>query len=112
MADSPSAALSAIGPSDTGATTYTQWVDGVESPISVTDARAVVPQMNYAWSVRTVLNGRQLSYGNTKTPGPRYLRIGLEKPVTVGSILACGSGQVSVLKPGASLPGNMADDSQ
>lgn len=45
-------------------------------------------------------------YGNSKTPGPRYLRIGFTRAVPVGTIC------ISVLKPTAAYPGDLNDDTQ
>jgi len=104
------ALLPIIGPRDTGATTYSEWVDGIEKPIVHTDSNGVVQHINYLWSPGATPNS--ISYGDSKTPGVRYLRISFEKPVTIGSILVHGTGRVSVLKPGAALPGSLNDDSQ
>jgi len=95
-----------------GTVTYTEWVEGAEKPIVHTDNKGVVKAPNYLWSAGIAIEGKQLIFGDSKTPGIRYLRIGFEKPVTVGSILAHGGGRVSVLKPGATLPGDLKDDSQ
>ena len=51
-------------------------------------------------------------YGDSNQPGVRHLRIGFHAPITVGSILARAGDQISVLRPTAPYPGNMADDSQ
>jgi hypothetical protein len=51
-------------------------------------------------------------YGVSNQPGIRHLRIGFHSPIAIGSILARASDQLSVLRPGAPYPGNMADDSQ
>jgi hypothetical protein len=113
-ADAPPAPafLPAVSPTDAGAVTYTEWVDGAEKPVVHVDGHGVVLPLNYFWAPGALLDGRPILYGDSKTTGPRYLRIGLAKPVSIGSILVRGNGSVSVLKPGAPLPGALDDDSQ
>jgi len=88
-------ALPVIGPNDTGTTTYSQWVDGAEKRTVHTHAKGAAEPIRYLWSAGAALDGQQLIFGDSKTPGIRYLRIGFEKPVTVGSILVRGGGRVS-----------------
>jgi len=94
-----------------GAVTYTEWVDGAEKPIVLLDQKGEAKQLHYLWSKTTPIDYHP-QYGDSKTPGVRYLRIGFQKEVTAGSILVRGGGEVSVLKPGAAGPGNVTDDSQ
>ena len=42
----------------------------------------------------------------------RHLRIGFNEPLPIGSVLVRGGGALSVLKPDAAYPGDLADDSQ
>jgi hypothetical protein len=112
LADTASSALPLVGPNDTGTVTYSEWVDGAEKPIVHTDANGAAQPLKYFWSPEVILDYRSLLYGDSKTPGLRRLRIAFEKPVTVGSVLVRGVGQVSVLKPDATLPGDLTDDSQ
>ena len=51
-------------------------------------------------------------FGESKRPGVRHLRIGWKEPLTVGSVLVRGGGQLSVLKPDAAYPNDMSDESQ
>jgi hypothetical protein len=51
-------------------------------------------------------------FGNSSRPGIRYLRLGFREPVPTGSVLVRGGGQLSVLRPGATYPGNLFDDTQ
>jgi len=111
LADPASSLPPIIGPHDTGATTYAEWMDGVEKPIIHTDPKGVVQPILSLWEPGTVFNGHPFPYGDSKTPGVRYLRIGFEKPVTIGSILVHGGGRVSVLRPNAILPGALTDNS-
>ena len=101
-----------VGPKETGAVTYTEWFDGAEKPVVQVDGHKVVVPITTLWTPATEAAVRQTVFGDSKTPGARYLRVGFEKPVAIGSILMHGNVQVSVLKPGASLPGNVTDDSQ
>ena len=45
-------------------------------------------------------------------PGPRHLRIGFKTPIVVGTVIVRGGGQLSMLRPTAPYPGDLADDSQ
>ena len=92
---------------------YAEWVDGAE--------RAIRPQEERdrrgtpLWVVGTregVAGYNGIEYGRSKTAGPRHLRIGFRTPVGVGSVLACGGGRVSVLRPEAVWPGDLGDDRQ
>ena len=51
-----------------------------------------------------------VTFGDSKTPGIRRLRIGLKNPIAIGSVLVRGGGQLSVLKPNSAYPGNLAND--
>ena len=92
---------------DLDAAAYTQWVDGVESPVAQGDGpRHVV------WTRDSQPTWDGVKFGAGANPGTRYLRIGFTNAVAVGSVLVCGGGQLSVLKPTAAYPGNVADDTQ
>lgn len=107
-----SAELSIIAPATLGTPAYAEWVDGVEKKIVHQDKNGTVQPLHYLWSSISPSDAGFLSYGDSKTPGVRHLRIGFEKAVNIGSILARGGGQVSVLKPDAAYPGDLADDSE
>jgi hypothetical protein len=53
-----------------------------------------------------------VQYGVSNQPGPRHLRLAFKISVGVGSILVRGGDQLSVLRPNAPYPGNLADESQ
>ena len=53
-----------------------------------------------------------VTFGKSKEPGERHLRIGFKKPVAIGSLLVRGAVRASVLKPDAEYPGDLADESQ
>ena len=86
-----------------------EWdVDGVERPL---ENPAALRQI--VWTqTQAPASGAFLAYGKSSKPGPRHLRLGFNEPVLVGSVLVRGGGQLSVLRPGSSYPGNLADDAQ
>ena len=53
-----------------------------------------------------------VTFGDAKVAGARHLRVGLTKPVKIGSLLVRGGGRPCVLKSAAAYPGALADDSQ
>jgi len=89
---------------------FAQWVDGKESPIPEDAAKggpgAVV------WSGRKRPDWRGVEFAQGRALGVRHLRIGFTEDVAVGSVLVRGGGSLSVLKPGAAYPGDLADSSQ
>ncbi len=89
---------------------YVQFVDGAEIPVVSSSSKLPLPQDVIA--TRTTWKISRQKFGESKTPGPRHLRIGFTEPVGVGTVLAVGDISVSVLKPDAQYPGNMGDDSQ
>ena len=93
------------------ANAFAEWNDGKETPLS---ARGEKPPTvdKTIWTQTTNSGLFHLLYGDSKTPGVRYLRIGFNTPVSVGSVLTRGQGQLSVLKPDATYPGDLNDDSQ
>jgi len=93
------------------AAAFAQWVDGKETPVSAEQAKdgpaaVVLTDGNHPKS----LNG--IRFGLGRATGPRHLRIGFTKSIPIGSVLVAGGGRLSVLKPDASYPGDLADDSQ
>ncbi len=64
------------------------------------------------WTQTTAPYGGVVSFGASSEPGTRYLRLGFQSAIPVGSVLVRGGGQLSVLRPEAAYPGNLADDSQ
>jgi hypothetical protein len=51
-----------------------------------------------------------IRFGISRNPGIRHLRLGFTRPIAVGSILARGGGTLSVLRPDAPYPGDLAND--
>ncbi len=90
---------------------FTQWLDGAESPVTVDGKPAHPSRVIWTKNSRPEWNGVPV-FGDGKTVAPRHLRIGFTKAFTLGSILASGNGRISVLKPEANYPGDIADDSQ
>ena len=96
---------------------FREWFDGAQQPIGPesrhgTDARNAKPEV-VVWTGNGPAIGWSGTYfGNSKTPGARHLQIGFTKPIEIGSVLARGGGSLSVLKPDASYPGALNDDSQ
>ena len=86
---------------------FTEWVDGVEQPMTQKDGPGHV-----VWTTSAPIQWSGAAFGDSKTPGPRHLRIGFKTPVSVGSVLVRAGGQISLLRPEAPYPGNMADASQ
>jgi len=84
-----------------------EWVGGAERPLANPMAlRQLV------WTQTDSPQGNFLQFGASSQPGIRSLRLGFTAPIAVGSVLVRGGGQLSVLRPGAPYPGNLADDSQ
>jgi hypothetical protein len=106
--DSPGS-VTPLGYNDTGTIGLSTWVDGTEQavPPFPSDANS----LQYLWENKP-REGRLLWFGDSRKPGERYLRVALEKPVTIGSILVRGGGAVSVLKADAALPGDLTADDQ
>jgi hypothetical protein len=95
---------------------FIQWVDGAEVPFPPDSKGKPLRPQDSIWSVEDIRMNQLprgiVKFGDSKTPGPRYLRIGFKSPVEIGSVLVHGDGQLSVLKPDAPYPGKLDDDSQ
>ena len=89
---------------------FTQWVDGKETPIA--DDAAKDGPYSVVWTAQKRPDWRGVKFGQGRAVGVRHLRIGFTEPITVGSVLVRGGGSLSVLKPDAAYPGDLADDSQ
>ena len=87
---------------------FAEWSGGAERPLKDPNAlRQIV------WTRNSMSQGgAMLSFGASNQPGARYLRLAFSQPVEVGSVLVRGGDQLSVLRPGAPYPCNLADDSQ
>ncbi|MDR1010449.1 MAG: hypothetical protein LBM04_04890 [Opitutaceae bacterium] len=81
-------------PLNLGATQLAGWTNGVETSLTLRGNQTVV------------------TFGDSKTHGPRHLRIALPDATLIGSVITLGGSALSVLKPGAPFPGDLGDDSQ
>jgi hypothetical protein len=88
-------------------TVFAAWVDGAETAVTLSDGPSHV-----VWTQTTRPQWDGVKFGGSKQPGVRHLRIGFKTPLTIGTVLARGGGALSVLKPDAAYPGNLADDAQ
>ena len=86
---------------------FAQWVDGAEKPFDLKDGpRHVV------WTRNSRPEWDGVRFSDSKKTGPRHMRIGWKSAIPLGTVLARGGGQVSVLKPDAAYPGDLKDESQ
>ncbi|EMI55826.1 NHL repeat-containing protein [Rhodopirellula sallentina] len=83
-----------------------------ESPIEGDSPAARVGPQAVVWCQQSKPHWKGMTYGAGREAGPRHLRIGFTQAVPVGSVLVGGGGSLSVLKPDAEYPGDLADDSQ
>ena len=104
----PPPAVTPVQLAQLDATTFADWVDGVETPIP-TD-RAKNGPRDVIWTAQSRVDWPGVPFGVTKTPGVRYLRIGFTEPIPVGSVLVRGGGTLSVLKTDAAYPGDLSGD--
>lgn len=96
-----------VTPESVDPAAFTQWVDGLESAIVTKDGSGQV-----LWTTKTKPSHAALPFGESKTTGPRHLRLGFHQPITVGSVVVRGGGRLSVLKADAPYPGNVTDEAQ
>jgi len=87
---------------------FAQQVDGPETSLSGPD-QGQAPQW-LIWTNKTRPGHSGCTFGDSRTPGARHLRIGFKNPLAVGSVLVSGGGQVSVLQPDAAYPGDLKND--
>ena len=87
---------------------FAQWVDGGEKLL--TGAEQSHSAQWVIWTNKTQPGHSGVTFGDSKTPGVRHLRIGFKNAVAPGSILVRAGGQLSVLKAGAAYPGNLNSD--
>lgn len=102
--------LAAIGGTALDKSTFSQWLDGRETPISEAEAKGGPTAV--VWTARTRPEFRGVRFGEGRAAGVRHLRIGFSESITVGSVLVRGGGTLSLLKADKVYPGDLADDSQ
>jgi hypothetical protein len=82
---------------------FTVWVDGRETTAGLpTRGPEVV-----VWTQNSAVEWNGVEFGDTKTAGTRYLRVGFIAPVPVGTVVVRGGGQLSVLRPDVAYPGRL-----
>jgi hypothetical protein len=86
---------------------FAAWADGKEQTMPQSDG-----PRHCIWTRTTRPEWDGVDFGDSKQPGVRHMRIGFKTPLTLGSILVRGGGQLSVLRPAAIYPGNLADEDQ
>ena len=102
----------ALSQNDLDPLTFAQWVEGAERPFEekLTPQQVIWTRQSNPGSGQPRWNG--VTFGEGKEPGPRHMRIGLRSPIAVGTVLMASNSRVSVLKPGAKYPGDLADENQ
>lgn len=96
-----------VKPDNLDAAAFAEWVDGKESRIEGGQDR--VPE-NVIWTSKGKVGAGVFIFGDSKTPGPRHLRIGFKKAIPLGSVLTMDGGSLSALKSGAKYPGDPANE--
>ncbi len=99
-----------IGGANLDPAAFAQWVDEKETPIAKEAAKD--GPYSVVWTSQKSPDWRGVKFGQGRTAGMRHLRIGFTEPITVGSVLVRGGGLLSVLRPEATYPGDLSDDSQ
>ncbi|QIF03989.1 hypothetical protein [Roseimicrobium sp. ORNL1] len=99
-----------LEPAELDKTVFASSVGGVE--VAVSEEAAKGGPSAAVWVKGGKPEFRGVRYGEGREPGTRHLRVGFAKSVALGSVLVRGGGALSVLKPDAPYPGNLADDSQ
>jgi DNA-binding beta-propeller fold protein YncE len=99
----------AISAEDIDSAAYADWVDGAEHAIAP-QSTASTTWVGAIWTRQTMPEMHGSTFGESTTPGPRHLRVGFKTPLAVGSVLVYGGGRLSVLKPDAAYPGNLASE--
>lgn len=92
---------------DLDATAFAAWVDGNEKPVTLEDG--AWPGW-VLWTRDSQPRWDGVTFGGSRTPGVRHLRIGWKAPLAVGAVLVRGGGQLGVLKAGAAYPGRLGND--
>ena len=99
--------VSPLGAADLDPAAFSQWLDGVASPVELKDG-----PRRLLWTRDSHPECLGVTYGDGRSQGPRHLRIGWKTACALGTVLIRGGGQVSVLAPSATYPGDPGDDRQ
>ena len=89
---------------------FTEWVDGQETAVPEAEAKGGPSAL--VWGEKSRPEWRGVRFGEGRSAGVRHLRLGFAEPVALGSVLVRGGGALSVLKPTAAYPGQLADEGQ
>lgn len=88
-----------------GTAAFAEWENGTETKWDAADNERNVTGI--LLSEKSPGNLRGVSFGVSRTPGPRHLRIGFLNPVSARSVLVRGGGKLSFLKATVPHPGQM-----
>lgn len=91
---------------------YAEWADGVERAVPASSGQKTADPGWIMWTRDGKPGWSGQSYGESKRPGARHLRVGFTAPVRVGTVLAMSGDQLSALREGAAYPGDLSDDRQ
>lgn len=96
---------------DLDAAKFASWVEGTETHIG--DTREKSPEW-IVWTKQTIPGHNGLSFGDSKNPGIRHLRVPFTRPIEIGTVLTRANAAVrlSYLKGDAVYPGDLANDAQ
>ncbi len=99
--------------SDLDPAVFAECVGGKDKKIEPADDkdRSAKPQW-IVWTQKDAIGHNGKKFGDLKVPGARHVRIGFLEEKRIGAVIVAGNVRVSVLKPGAAYPGDLADESQ
>jgi len=100
-----SALQTTLTPADLDPAAFTQWMGGQETPMPGVATLGI-------WTTATIPQWCGVTYGESKAPGLRHLRIGFLQPRPITTVLVRGGGKLSVLKATTVYPGNLNDETQ
>ena len=95
---------------DLDTSTFAEWADGKETAIDGSNRERNMPWL--VWTKTGNIGHSGISFGLSANPGVRHLRVGFKASMAVGTVMVNGGGVLSVLKPGATYPGDLNNDSQ
>jgi len=89
---------------------FAEWVNGAEKKIEIPEKEKNRTPAGLICTDTSNAGNASLSFGDSKTPGPRHLRIGFQNTVPVGSVIVKDGGALSVLKSDAPYPGDLNNE--
>lgn len=102
LAADPPAFVTPLTQENLESSAFAAWVDSREQPVALKNGPRHV-----TWTQTSQPEWDGVTFGESKTSGVRHLRIGWKAPVSIGTVLVRGGGQLSVLKPTAPFPGRL-----